>query len=80
MSRRVQRSYNEIYEEWLKFEKEFVPGQLDINRLMELAFFVGAASAVTQPDGEVEMRLVSLLSLVQYDLQEFIKKHGREVS
>jgi hypothetical protein len=78
MSRRVQCSYEEIYEEWLGFEREFVPGRLDFHQLMELSFFVGAASAVAEPDGQVRMRIISLLSLVQDDLRDFIAKHGRE--
>jgi hypothetical protein len=75
------RIYDRVCVEWDAFEKEFAPKELHLHRLLELSFFVGAASCLPDEitDDDLNMRIVSVLSLVRWDESEFVKIHGARI-
>lgn len=75
------RIYDRICVEWETFEKEFAPKQPPLHCLLELSFFVGAASCLPKEaeDGDLTMRITSVLAQVEMEESEFIKNHGAEV-
>lgn len=77
----MSKVYNKICDEFGGFEENFIPpNNLHLHRLFELCFFVGAASAISSPDEYLTARIMSTLSLVEFDRRGTALKRGSDGS